>query len=77
LVTTGIYRIVRHPQYLGLILIIVGFNIQWPTVPTFVMSPMLIFLYLRLARVEERELEGEFGDFYKAYRERVRAFIPL
>jgi protein-S-isoprenylcysteine O-methyltransferase Ste14 len=77
LVTTGIYRIVRHPQYLGLILIILGFNIQWPTVPTLVMSPILILIYLRLARVEEGELEEEFGDLYKAYRERVHAFIPL
>lgn len=76
LVTTGLYRIVRHPQYLGLIFIIIGFNVQWPTFPTLVMAPILILMYLRLARAEERELEEEFGHAYKAYRERVHAFIP-
>lgn len=77
LVTTGIYRILRHPQYLGLILILLGFNIQWPTVPTLVMSPILIIVYLRLARTEERELVGEFGDVYKSYRKRAHGFIPI
>jgi protein-S-isoprenylcysteine O-methyltransferase Ste14 len=76
LVTTGIYGIIRHPQYLGLILIIIGFNVQWPTFPTLVMGPILIIMYLRLARVEERELAQEFGTAYKAYRKRVPAFMP-
>ena len=76
-VTTGIYRMVRHPQYLGLILILLGFNIQWPTVPTLIMSPILIIVYLRLARIEERQLEGKFGDLYRTYRKRVHGFIPI
>lgn len=76
LVTTSLYNIIRHPQYLGLILIILGFNIQWPTFPTLVMAPILILMYIRLARIEERELEQEFGDPYKVYREKVPAFIP-
>lgn len=76
LVTGGIYRIVRHPQYLGLILIILGFNIQWPTFPSLIMGPILILMYLRLARIEGRELEERFGMAYRAYREKVPAFIP-
>jgi protein-S-isoprenylcysteine O-methyltransferase Ste14 len=76
LVTNSLYSIIRHPQYLGLILIIVGFNIQWPTLPTIIMAPILILMYLRLARVEENELEKEFGDFYKVYRRNVPGFIP-
>lgn len=76
LVTNSLYSIIRHPQYLGLILIILGFNIQWPTLPTIIMAPILILMYLRLARVEENELEKEFGDFYKIYRSNVHAFIP-
>lgn len=75
-VTTGLYSIVRHPQYLGLILIIIGFNVQWPTFPTLVMAPILILMYLRLARIEERELTEEFGTAYKVYRKRVPAFMP-
>lgn len=76
MVTGGIYRIIRHPQYLGLILMILGFNVQWPTFPTLVMAPILILMYLRLARVEERELAEEFGTVYEVYRKRVPAFMP-
>ena len=76
LVTTGIYRFIRHPQYLGLILFIIGFNVQWPTLFTLVMAPILIVMYLRLARLEERELEEEFGGVYEVYRGRTRGFIP-
>ncbi len=76
LVTKGIYHIIRHPQYLGLILIVIGFVIQWPTLPTIIMAPVLIFMYLRLARIEERELEQEFGELYKNYLKKVPPFIP-
>ncbi len=76
LVTTGLYSIVRHPQYLGLILIIIGFNVQWPTFPTLIMAPILIFMYLRLVRVEDRELAEEFGTAFEVYQKRVPAFMP-
>jgi len=74
LVTTGLYGMIRHPQYLGLIFTVIAFDIQWPTIPTLIMSPILVYLYIRLARIEERELEGEFGSIYEIYRKRVRAF---
>ena len=76
LITTGLYSIVRHPQYLGLILIIIGFNVQWPTFPTLIMAPILIFMYLRLVRVEDRELAEEFGTVFEVYQKRVPAFMP-
>ncbi len=76
LVTTGIYRSMRHPQYAGLILTILGFNIQWPTFLTLLMAPVLIVMYLRLARQEDRELEQEFGDTYRRYSRVVLAFVP-
>jgi len=76
LVTDGIYGYLRHPQYLGLILIIVAFNIQWPTLLTLLMAPVLIIMYIRLAREEERELEERFGEAYRAYRLKVPAFWP-
>lgn len=76
LVTTGIYRIVRHPQYLGLILVIVAFNIQWPTILTLAMAPVLIVVYVRQARREDRELEARFGKEFVDYASRVPAFIP-
>ncbi len=76
LVTSGIYRYLRHPQYLGLILIVLAFNIQWPTLPTLVMAPLLILAYLALARREDRELAGRFGEAFRAYAARTRAFLP-
>ena len=55
LATTGAYARVRHPQYSGFVLIMTGFLFQWPTVVTLVMFPILVFMYVRLARREERD----------------------
>jgi protein-S-isoprenylcysteine O-methyltransferase Ste14 len=76
LVTDGIYRRLRHPQYLGLILIVVGFNIQWPTLPTVLMAPILIVMYVRLARSEDLELATFFGEAFLDWVARTPAFIP-
>lgn len=76
LVTSGLYRFVRHPQYAGFLLVIGGFLIQWPTLPTLVLFPALLVVYLRLARREERELEREFGERYAAYRARTPMLLP-
>lgn len=76
LVTDGIYARVRHPQYSGLLLIIVSLLIQWPTIISVLMAPLLLWTYLRLARREEQEMEARFGDTYQEYKSRVPAFIP-
>jgi protein-S-isoprenylcysteine O-methyltransferase Ste14 len=76
LVISGIYRYLRHPQYLGLILIVLAFNIQWPTLPTLVMAPLLILAYAGLARREDRELAARFGEAFRAYAARIPAFLP-
>ncbi len=76
LVTNGLYAWVRHPQYSGLFLITVGLLIQWPTIVTLVTWPILLFMYARLARREEAEMERQFGDAYRAYATRVPRFIP-
>jgi len=77
LVTHGIYRYLRHPQYLGLILIVLAFNIQWPTLPTLLMAPALIIMYVRLARWEDEEMATFFGEAFLDYSARTPAFIPL
>lgn len=77
LVTDNIYKYVRHPQYLGLIMITVGMLIQWPTLPTIFMWPILVIAYYRLARREEKDLEERFGKAYQQYRDRTRALIPF
>lgn len=76
LVISGLYRRVRHPQYFGLFLITVGFLIQWPTIITVVMWPVLMLMYYRLARREEREMEAHFGDQYVSYRQQVPMLLP-
>ncbi|MFQ6072947.1 MAG: methyltransferase family protein [Methanosarcinales archaeon] len=77
LVTFGIYKYVRHPQYFGLILITIGMLVQWPTIITIAMWPILMIMYYRLAKKEEKELEELFGDDYLLYKKKVPMFIPL
>ncbi len=76
LVTTGPYAFVRHPQYLGLMLIVLGFMVQWPTIITLAMAPVLFLAYLRLAKREEQDIRSRFPVEYAAYSERVQAFVP-
>ncbi len=76
LVTSGLYRRVRHPQYFGLLLITIGMLIQWPTIITAAMWPILMLMYYRLARREEREMEARFGERYSAYKQQVPMFRP-
>lgn len=77
LVTDGVYAYIRHPQYTGFILMTLGLLIHWATLPLLIMWPLLVIQYYRLARKEEEELEDEFGDEYKEYKERVPMFIPF
>ena len=76
LIMDGLYARLRHPQYLGLILIVVAFLIMWPTILTILLAPFLIGRYVLLAREEDRELEKEFGDEFRHYRGAVPPFIP-
>lgn len=76
LATTGLYAYLRHPQYVGFILIMLGFLLQWPTLPTLVMFPILVVMYVRLARREEREALAEFGERYARYAATTPAFVP-
>ena len=76
LATTGPYARARHPQYVGFILIMFGFLLQWPTILTLAMFPVLVTMYVVLARREEREVAGEFGEAYWRYAARVPRFIP-
>lgn len=76
LATTGPYRRVRHPQYLGFIAIMTGFLLQWPTLITLAMYPILMIRYVRLARREESEVRQELGEVYDQYARRTPAFFP-
>ncbi len=76
LATTGPYAHVRHPQYDGFILIMLGFLFQWPTLITVIMFPILVTMYVKLARHEEREVLAEFGERYRHYLLSTPAFFP-
>ncbi len=76
LATTGPYAHVRHPQYDGFVLIMFGFLLQWPTILTLLMFPVLAWMYVRLAQSEEREVLSEFGDAYARYAKVTPAFLP-
>ena len=77
LATDGVYARLRHPQYLGFLLIMFGFLLQWPTIPTFVMFPVLALFYIRLAAREEKDAMETFGDSYSQYMEAVPGFLPF
>jgi protein-S-isoprenylcysteine O-methyltransferase Ste14 len=76
LAATGPYARVRHPQYLGFILVMFGFLLQWPTLLTLAMFPVLVWMYVRLARQEEREALAAFGPAYAQYASQVPGFVP-
>ena len=75
LATTGAYARVRHPQYLGFILIMVGFLLQWPTFATLAMFPVLLLVYRRLAMREERDVRAEHPQ-YEGYAAATPRFLP-
>ena len=76
LATTGPYAKVRHPQYDAFVLIMFGFLLQWPTILTLLMFPVLVWMYVRLARREEQEALTEFGEQYRNYMAATPAFFP-
>jgi protein-S-isoprenylcysteine O-methyltransferase Ste14 len=76
MVTTGLYRYVRHPQYTGFFLFLLGSIINWPTLPTLLMLPVLIWVYHRLARAEEEDALRAFGEDYRSYCRRTNRFFP-
>jgi protein-S-isoprenylcysteine O-methyltransferase Ste14 len=76
LVNTGLYRRIRHPQYTGFLLFLVGSVINWPTLITLLMLPLLLVVYYRLAKAEEADALAQFGDEYRRYQAARGMFWP-
>jgi methanethiol S-methyltransferase len=76
LARTGVYARLRHPEYAAFVLIMIGFLLQWPTLITLAMFPLLVFVYVRLARGEEQEALARFGEPYRRYQAETPAFFP-
>jgi protein-S-isoprenylcysteine O-methyltransferase Ste14 len=75
LATTGIYARMRHPQYVAFVLIMFGFLLQWPTILTLAMFPILVVMYGYLATREEADMAARFGKEYEMYAARTPRFI--
>jgi protein-S-isoprenylcysteine O-methyltransferase Ste14 len=76
LVTEGIYAVVRHPQYLGFLLVTLGQFVVWPTIPTALLWPLLALLYYRQATREEASLAQQFGERFQEYARKTPMFLP-
>jgi protein-S-isoprenylcysteine O-methyltransferase Ste14 len=76
LATSGPYRLIRHPQYVAFVIIMFGFLLQWPTLLTLAMFPVLVLMYVRLSISEERDSQAAFGDAWRAYAARTPRFLP-
>lgn len=76
LVTKGIYAYIRHPQYTGFLLITFGMLVHWVTIPILIMWPILVLIYYKLAKKEEKEMEKEFGTDYSQYKKKAGMFFP-
>jgi len=76
LVNSGIYRVIRHPQYLGLLLVTLGQFLVWPTIPTAILWPILAALYYRQARKEEAVLSEKFGAAFREYASKTPMLLP-
>jgi len=76
LATAGPYARIRHPQYAAFIVIMTGFLLQWPTLVTLAMFPILVVVYVRLAHREEREVGAEFGEAWRKYAATTPRWFP-
>ena len=76
LAKSGPYARIRHPQYVAFVLVLLGFLLQWPTLLTLAMFPILLVMYARLAVTEEAEMRKQFGAEFEAYAARTPRFLP-
>jgi protein-S-isoprenylcysteine O-methyltransferase Ste14 len=74
--TGAFYRLIRHPQYLGLGLAALGLVIMWPRFLNLGLFALMLFLYYLLAKDEERRMIKRFGESYLAYMKRTGMFFP-
>ncbi len=76
LVRTGLYRIVRHPQYIALTFFSLGILLTWGRAIAFVAAFAMMLLYYHLTKLEERKCIALFGEEYELYRARTSFIIP-
>jgi protein-S-isoprenylcysteine O-methyltransferase Ste14 len=75
-VTSGVYSLVRHPQYLGGLLAHVGISFLLSAWLSLLFTPLVVVLLYVVSRKEEEELVKEFGKEYEDYKKKVSMFMP-
>ena len=75
--TDGIYERIRHPSYLGMLLVVIGFATTMGSLSSFIVLvlPVFIAIIYRIS-IEEKVLIKEFGDSYFLYMESTKKIIP-
>jgi protein-S-isoprenylcysteine O-methyltransferase Ste14 len=76
LVTSGIYGIIRHPSYLGLLVNSLGWGLAFRSGVGVLLTALMIPPLLARIRAEERMLRMQFGDEYDAYCARTSRLVP-
>lgn len=76
LVTRGVYGVIRHPSYLGLLVTSLGWALAFRSGPGVLLVALLVPPLLARIRAEEALLQTQFGDAYEAYRARTWRLIP-
>ena len=77
LITTGPYRWIRHPMYLGLTIFPLGFGLVFRSWPGALMPLLLIGLFIWRIGDEEALMQREFGERWEVYCQRTWRFIPF
>ena len=76
LITTGVFRLSRHPMYLGMLFILIGIGILMGTLMPFLVIPVFALLMeVMFVRTEERMLADKFGETWQKYQANVRRWI--
>lgn len=76
LVTTGVYSVIRHPSYLGMLIYLLGWSLAFRSGVGVLLTALIILPLLARIRAEEKLLRSQFGDEYDAYCARTSRLIP-
>jgi protein-S-isoprenylcysteine O-methyltransferase Ste14 len=76
LVTTGLYGVIRHPSYLGLFVLTLGWGLAFRSGVGVIIAVMMLVVLLARIKAEERLLSETFGAEYEAYRARTWRLVP-
>jgi protein-S-isoprenylcysteine O-methyltransferase Ste14 len=75
-VAVGLYRFIRHPQYVALAIVGLGTSLYWSRFIVVIAFVSMLCIYMFLARVEERICLEKFGEAYRGYMNRTGMFLP-